>query len=88
MSPPPWVSDLPREYKNGKGKVTKEAGILEKTNSGKKFWKTFQLIEMKDGNKFIRTGYYTETGGYQNKPLMLPPEQFEDLTEFAEEKIW
>lgn len=85
---PDFVSELPRDYRGGEGTVVEEVGVLERTAGGKEFWKALQLIEMKDGSEFIRTGYYTETGGWQNKPLMLPPDIMADLTGYAEGKIW
>jgi len=86
-TPPEWVLGLPRDYKNGEGTVTKEVGVHQKNNNGEEFWKVFQLIEKDDGNE-IRTGYYSQPGGWTNKPLMLPPNKMADLVEFAEGKIF
>lgn len=87
-TPPEFVPELPRSYRNGEGTVVEEAGVLQRTDDGKEFWKSYQYIEMESGEDHIRTGYYTETGGWQNKPLMLPPNVMEDLTQFAAGKIW
>jgi len=87
-TPPEFVSALPRDYRDGEGKVVKEAGVIQETLDGNRYWKAFQLIETVDGDEMIRPCYYTETGGYQNKPLTLPPEILSDLTQFADGKIW
>jgi hypothetical protein len=87
-TPPEWVSELPRDYNDGAGTVVNEVGVLEENDSGKRFWKAFQLIEMDNGGSEIRAGYYTKTGGWQNKPLMLLPSVMEDLTQFADGKLW
>lgn len=86
-SPPSFVPDLPRDYRDGDGTVTKEVGCLQK-HEDKQFWKCVQLIEMEDGEDHIRVGYYTESGGWQNKPQMLPPDAFSDLMEFADGKVF
>lgn len=86
-TPPAFVPDLPRDFRGGDGTVTKEVGCLQK-HDGKEFWKVVQYIEMEDGEDHIRTGYYTESGSWQNKPLMLPPNAFNDLMDFADGKIF
>jgi hypothetical protein len=85
---PEFVPDLPRDYKGGEGTVTEAVGCLQEDDNGRRFWKSVQLIEMEDGEDHIRTGYYTESGGWQNKPLMLQTEAFSDLVGFAEGKIF
>lgn len=87
-SPPAFVPELPRDYRGDEGEVVKEVGVIEETSDGKRYWKAFQLINRDGGDDLVRTGYYTETGGWQNKPLTLPPGVMEDLTGFAEGKIW
>lgn len=84
---PEFVPALPRDYKNGDGTVTEEVGCLQE-DDGKRFWKALQYIEMEDSEDHIRTGYYTESGGWQNKPAMLQPEAFRDLVNFADGKIF
>ncbi len=86
-SPPDWVSDLPRDYSDGDGTVVKEVGVVQDIENGSTYWKAFQLIEM-DHSEEVRTGYYTKRGGWQNKPLMLPPPIMDDLTTYAKGKIW
>ncbi len=89
-TPPEFVPELPRDYDpedGGKGTVVQEAGVVQTHPDGEQYWKGFQLIEMGDGSEEIRSGYYTENG-WQNKPLMLPPEVMDDLTTFAADKIW
>jgi hypothetical protein len=86
-TPPEFVPELPRSYKDAEGTVIKEAGVVQTHSDGKQYWKAFQLIEKSDGTEEIRSGYYTKNG-WQNKPLMLPPEIMSDLTTFAAGKIW
>lgn len=43
---------------------------------------------MEDGTEEIRAGYYSESGGWANKPLMLPPHAFSDLMDFADGKVY
>ncbi|SDK10236.1 hypothetical protein SAMN05216226_11821 [Halovenus aranensis] len=87
-TPPEWVNELSRDYKEGAGTVVSEVGVLEENDSGETSWKVLQLIEMDDGSSEIRGGYYTKTGGWRNKPLMLPPDIMEDLIQFADGKLW
>lgn len=83
--PPEFVNSLPRDSENGT--VTEEVGVIQETDDGKRYWKAFQLIEKDNGHEEIRTGYYTESGGWQNKPLSLPPDVLADLVEFARGKV-
>lgn len=85
-TPPEFVSELPRDSEEGQ--VVKEAGVIQETSDGNRYWKAYQLIETDDGGEIVRPCYYTESGGYQNKPFTLPPEIVSDLTQFAEGKIW
>ena len=85
---PSWVKPLSeRDYKGGEGDIKAEVGVHQVAENGNGYWKSFQLIDMGDHDT-IRTAYYTETGGYQNKPLMLPPSVMTDLVQFADGKVW
>ena len=84
-SPPDWVGDYPRDVSKPKGTAIDGVGVLHETDSTV-YWKTFEVIELDDGSKQIRSGYYTKSG-WKNKPLMLPTHEFNDLVTFAEGRI-
>jgi len=86
-SAPAFVPDLPRDFRDGDGEVTKEVGCLQVTDD-ERYWNCIQVIELNDGGKEIRAGYYSESGSWQNKPMMLPPAAFSDLMDFAEGKVF
>lgn len=84
-TPPEFVPELPRSSELGT--VTREVGVIEKTEGGNQYWKAYQLIERDNTDNFVRPTYYTETGGYQNKPIVLPPDVMADLHQFASGKV-
>lgn len=86
-SAPAFVPDLPRDFRDGAGEVVKEVGCLQDTGD-ERYWNCIQLIVLEDGSEEIRAGYYSESGSWQNKPLMLPPHAFSDLMDFADGKVF
>lgn len=53
-----------------------------------RYWNCIQLIKMEEGTKEIHAGYYSESGGWANKPLMLPSHAFSYLMDFADGKVY